>query len=451
MTADKSSRIVIVGAGLFGLCMAHQLAAEGYKSITVLDRDMPPVPTGSSTDISRVIRFDYADADYCAIAHDAYKAWNEPKYTETGIFKQAAYVLSGNTSAHGQAWIKSTTAALDARSLPWEGIESADEAKKRFPVLTGDLARGPFNGYLNLQAGWADSGRAIALLRDECLALGVKFVVGEEGTVVSLNHFTSPSGNKSKSIESVKTLAGTTVQGDHFVFAIGAWISTLLPMYNSTMATAQVLGYMRLSPEEVDKYKDLPIYYNASTGWFNFPPHPETQILKVAIHGWGYTRSLTPQEMKTMNLPPASSSDLSSPPPLSSSANRKNFTPQEGESRLKKGLIEILPELADRPFERTSVCWYTDTPSGDFILDFHPDYESGNVFVAGGGSGHAFKFLPVLGPYLTQAWSGTLPQNLANKWRFRTEYADREDAFWGDGSRGGPQRREFDREEKAKL
>ncbi|KAL4967696.1 NAD(P)/FAD-dependent oxidoreductase [Aspergillus stella-maris] len=447
MTTDMNARIVIIGAGLFGLCMARQLAVEGYKSITVLDRDMPPVPTGSSTDISRVIRFDYADADYCAIAHDAYRAWQEPKYTETGIFKSASYILSGNTSAHGQAWIKSTTAALDARSLPWEKLESAEEAKRRFPVLTGDLAPEPFNGYLNLQAGWADSGRAIALLRDECLDLGVKFVVGEEGTVV---HLDKDSSNRK--IESVKTLAGTTIEGDHFVLATGAWISSLLPMYNSTMATAQVLGYMRLTPEEVKKYQDLPIYYNASTGWFNFPAHPETQTLKVAIHGWGYTRSLTSHERQVMNLPSPSNKggDLSAPP-LTAYEERKNFTPKEGEARLKKGILEILPELADRPFERTSVCWYTDTPSGDFIIDFHPDYEHGNVFVAGSGSGHAFKFLPVLGPYIAQAWKKTLPSHLAKKWRFRTEYADREDAFWGDGSRGGPGRREFDREEKAKL
>ncbi|KAL4936346.1 hypothetical protein BDV06DRAFT_205251 [Aspergillus oleicola] len=440
---DKSARIVIVGAGLFGLCMAYQLATEGYRSITVLDRHMPPVPTGSSTDISRVIRFDYADKDYLDMALEAHKAWSQPKYSD--IFHNASYILSGNTSSHGQAWIKNTTAALDSRGLPWAAIHSAAEAKRQFPVLTGDLAPEPFHGYLNLHAGWADAQKAIALLRDECLALGVRFIVGDEGTVVGLNKGTS-SKSQDKAIRSVRTLSGTVVSGDHFILATGAWISNLVPMYNSTMATAQVLGYMRLTPEEVKKYKDLPIYYNASTGWFNFPPHPETQTLKVAVHGWGYTRALSEDETKIMSV--KSGKDLSSPP-LVSHRERRNFTPREGEERLKQGLIEILPELADRPFEKTAVCWYTDTPSGDFIMDYHPGYR--NVFVAGGGSGHAFKFLPILGPYLSKAWNKTLTPNLATKWQFRTEYEHREDAFWGDGSRGGPQRRELNMWEKARL
>lgn len=40
---DKDSHVVIIGAGVFGLTTAYQLASEGYKNITVLDRHMPPV------------------------------------------------------------------------------------------------------------------------------------------------------------------------------------------------------------------------------------------------------------------------------------------------------------------------------------------------------------------------------------------------------------------------
>jgi len=45
----------------------------------------------------------------------------------------------------------------------------------------------------------------------------------------------------------------------------------------------------------------------------------------------------------------------------------------------------------------------------------------------------------------------TLPQDLAAKWRFRTEYKDQKGVFEGDGSRGGPARRELVAEERAKL
>lgn len=63
----------------------------------------------------------------------------------------------------------------------------------------------------------------------------------------------------------------------------------------------------------------------------------------------------------------------------------------------------------------------------------------------------AFKFLPVLPEYVGSAFNRRLPDHLAKKWRFRTEYKNDSGAFLGDGSRGGPERREFDIQEKAKL
>lgn len=63
----------------------------------------------------------------------------------------------------------------------------------------------------------------------------------------------------------------------------------------------------------------------------------------------------------------------------------------------------------------------------------------------------AFKFLPVLGNYTTLALHRALEPELANKWRFRTEYKDMANAFAGDGSRGGPERRQLCPDERAKL
>lgn len=38
------------------------------------------------------------------------------------------------------------------------------------------------------------------------------------------------------------------------------------------LAAEQVVGYLRLPPEEVSQLRDLPIYFNLSTGFFAFPP-----------------------------------------------------------------------------------------------------------------------------------------------------------------------------------
>lgn len=322
-------------------------------------------------DISRVIRFDYADDIYLKIAYDAYQEWSQsPKYKH--IFVPAPVVLASNNSPVGRSYIQKTIGAMDRARLPWARLESAEATRRLYPTLSGRLAEPDFMGYHNQQAGWADARKAIASLRDECVTQGISFVSGHAGTVIGFDR------DASGTIRAARTLAGTEVMGDLFILAAGAWAASLVPMYNSTLSTGQVLAYLRLSPEEMVKYRQLPIYVNFATGWFNFPPHQDTSLLKVVVHGWGYERAPDETERKILK-------SNSSTPPLAVSNERKNYIPSDGEDRLRDGLRELLPELADRPFERVAVCWYTDTPTGDFIMDYHPGYR--NLFVAGGGSG----------------------------------------------------------------
>lgn len=305
-----------------------------------------------------------------SIAREAHQQWSQsPKYKD--IFRPAP-ILAAMNSKTPRSWIEGVTSALSKFGLPYRRLPDADSARRAYPTLSGELASPGFSGYYNTQAGWADAAKAIALLRDDCIEAGVSFVSGRAGTAIKFD--TTSSGE----IKAVRTAAGTLIEGERFVLAAGAWSPGLAKMYNSTLSTAQVIGYVPLTEDEVQKYKDLPIYANFSTGWFNFPPHEETRMLKFAVHGWGYTRQPSRRE------PNADKANISLPP-LRAAKARPNFAPPDGEQRLRAGLREILPELADRDFDRLSVCWYTDTPTGDFIMDFHPDHQ--NLFVAGGGSG----------------------------------------------------------------
>lgn len=72
---------------------------------------------------------------------------------------------------------------------------------------------------------------------------------------------------------------------------------------------------------------------------------------------------------------------------------------------------------------------YTDTPSSDWLLDYHPDYAS--LFLATGGSGHAFKFLPVIGSLIVGSIYGTLNESEKKTWGWA-----RLQDFKGDASRG---------------
>jgi len=46
------------------------------------------------------------------------------------------------------------------------------------------------------------------------------------------------------------------------------------------------------------------------------------------------------------------------------------------------------------------VCLFSMTPDEDFIIDFHPQHE--NVLIAGGFSGHGFKFASAIGKTLCE-------------------------------------------------
>ena len=51
-------RVVIVGAGCFGLSTAYHLLKRGYKDVTILDRSsVLPAPDAASTDISKSAYF----------------------------------------------------------------------------------------------------------------------------------------------------------------------------------------------------------------------------------------------------------------------------------------------------------------------------------------------------------------------------------------------------------
>lgn len=81
------------------------------------------------------------------------------------------------------------------------------------------------------------------------------------------------------------------------------------------------------------------------------------------------------------------------------------------------------------------------SPNGDFIVSYHPEYEG--PFLATGGSGHGYKFFPVLGDKIVDALEGTLEPELRELWEWTTVATPSvgsngdEDLFDGDGSRSG--------------
>lgn len=54
MLTRKDERIVVVGAGCFGISTACYLLQRGYSDVTVLDRsEILPAPDAASTDLNK--------------------------------------------------------------------------------------------------------------------------------------------------------------------------------------------------------------------------------------------------------------------------------------------------------------------------------------------------------------------------------------------------------------
>lgn len=105
----------------------------------------------------------------------------------------------------------------------------------------------------------------------------------------------------------------------------------------------------------------------ANTGWYGFPVHPREGVIKIANHGVG--TEIHPDEERMVS--------------------------KAAEQKLRQFLAETFPSLAEARIVHTRLCLYCDTLDEHLWIDHHP--ERPGLVVAAGGSGHGFKFAPILG------------------------------------------------------
>lgn len=273
-------------------------------------------------------------------------------------------------------------------------------------------------GYLNAKSGWADAEEGVKWLRGKVEEAGrVEFRTGEATSLLKSRGNDEVLGARLKD--------GSTLLADLVILATGAWTGKLVDLRGRATATGQVLCYLDLTEEEQERLGKMPVLLNMSSGLFIIPPR--NRLLKVARHGYGYSNPVSipspsnPEETITVSLPRTALDD----PNL--------WVPREGEEACRKALGEMIPELKDRPFTKSKICWYTDTPTGDFLITYHP--ELSNLFLATGGCGHGYKFLPVIGESIVDCVEGRCPVGFREKWAWPKEAV--ENVVTEDGSRGG--------------
>ncbi|KAK4242761.1 putative fructosyl amino acid protein [Achaetomium macrosporum] len=456
------SSILIIGSGVFGLGTALALArrdAFAQCSITVVDRSDPsqsgafPSPDAASVDTSRIIRADYADPAYAALADEAQVEWRKQgKPTDLGAegrYNEAGLLLVGDAAppapAAGPAGegLKPKLTGMDYARMSWANVLSLASKDPELAARVRELpnpdairdalgtggSSGSW-GYINNNSGWANAAASMAWLLGQVRRTGrVNFVAG---TVVSLEH-------SENTVTGAKLDDGRVLSADLVMVAAGAWTGGLVDLGGQAVATGQVLGYLDLTEAEQEKLAKMPVILNLSTGLFIIPP--KDRVLKIARHAYGY---INPVTLGSAPLPlspesPRTEASVSVSLPRTSVTDPSLSIPAEGAADLRCALREMIPwpELYDRPFSKTRLCWYSDTATADFLIDYHPNWKS--LFVATGDSGHAFKFLPVIGEKITDCIMRNCPPEFKDKWNWKSTTPARSGTtvFTEDGSRGG--------------
>lgn len=381
-------RVVVVGAGAFGLATARELDARGLE-VVVVERGVVPHPDAASTDLSKLVRGDYGcDVHYTELMDRAWPRWHEanaryrhtlgrPLCHETGFL-----VLSSEPMIPG-GFEHDSFASQSARGHALERLRGA-ELEARFPALS----RGRFvDGYVNPRGGWVESGAVIAEEARDLRARGV--------AIHEHFHFEALVSRGDR-VVGVRSQGGAVLEGDAVVLAAGSASRALLPELGERLRpTGHPVVVLRPSdPARFAPPSFLPWAADIGrTGWYGFAANADG-LFKLAHHG----------------------------PGIAFDPDGPRVVPATELERFRAFLRGALPGLVDAPIAMTRVCFYADTFDGDFLIDRHP--ERPGLVVATGDSGHAFKFYPVLGELVADALLD-LENPFASRFRWRALGATR--------------------------
>jgi glycine/D-amino acid oxidase-like deaminating enzyme len=385
MNPSPISTVLILGGGCFGLTAALELRARGWQ-VTLIDQGPLPHPDAASTDISKVVRMDYAqDEQHTAMGELSIKRWREwnAQWGEE-LYHQVGFLVMSRHALHQNGFEHDSQIFISQRGHPLRRTSSA-MLQELHPVWNHTLYQ---DGYLNPTGGWVESGRVIARLAAQARLAGVKIIA----------NIPQPrplfEGTRCTGIIS----ADQTWHADATLVAAGAWTPSLLPHLQDVMwATAQTVFHFK--PQDPTPYTppQFPVWGAdiGRTGWYGFPANTDG-LVKVANHGPG----------RRVN------------------ANEPRALPAGEEERYRAFLRETFPSLAAAPLHSTRVCLYCDTFDGAFWIDHDPSHPG--LIVAAGDSGHAFKFTPVLGEIIADVVERK-PNPWAKRYRWREKTAGSSD------------------------
>ncbi|CZT14152.1 related to FAD-dependent oxidoreductase [Ramularia collo-cygni] len=405
--------ILIIGAGTFGTSTAYHLA-QTYKDaskVTIIDRSPSPPKPAASIDANRIIRTDYPSKLYCDLACEAIHSW----FWSLELVGWLMLDEKGSTLSD-----RIIETFLERGSTQAERLD-LNKLDERWPLLRGTETAGFNSSYFNCEAGWCDAASATASFMSAAQKKGVKRVTGR---VVELLLDT-----KAGKIRGARTEDGKEYLADKIVLATGAWTSMILSPIEDALnlpdkdrierqvqATGIAAAYYRLSEEEVSQFTaaNLPVIVYGGKGEV-IPPSKSNRLLKISNSKRGIINTITTKSGSKISVPCSDESQYNVPA----------FIKRETEDIIAS---KVLPDFVrGKQPEYWRICWDAQTPDENFLMCRHPDEKLGNLYLAVGGSFHAYKFLPNAGKYMLNvlAGEGNGPEkDKAWGWKVEGEFKD---------------------------
>ena len=305
----------------------------------------------------------------------------------------------------------------DAEIERASGYLATDTAGNKTSLID---SQGGSKGYINRSSGWADAAASLQYLRSKVLS--TKRVRPIHGTAQKLLYHPSQQISGPRTVRGVILTSGQSILASQTILACGPYTPALTDLRAACEARGQVIGYLRLTAEERALFpaKGSPCMMDASTGIFVVGPDHEGYLkitrdskgyrnpVHVAVAGDGQPHLPGLSADSTTKKGDRNEAEGRDEKIIETSLPWSDTTvgiPPDGEADLYAFLRRLFPPtpsspfnaIAARRFEKTRTCWYCDTRTANFIVSYHPNYADGSLFIATGGSGHAFKFLPVIG------------------------------------------------------
>jgi len=369
-------KTVVVGAGINGVVAAIELRKRGHD-VVLVDPGPLPHPLAASTDISKVVRAAYGpDKEYTELAERSREIWQEWNI-EFGVelYHEVGFLCMRQRPMQAGDFEYESLRLLERRGHRIERVNS-DYLRRHFPAWSADRYR---DGFLDFEAGYAESGRAVAVLIKRAKSIGV--ALREHAKFSGLDE-------TSDRVKGIALESGEKVPADAVVMTVGAWTPYVLPFTGDFFrASGQPVFHLKPAQPELFTPERFPIFGAdiSATGFYGFPLNRDG-VVKIANHGLG--REMSPD-------------------------SPEGVVTKEEENRMREFLADSFPLLADAAVVFTRVCFYCDTKDGDFWIA--PDPERAGLTIAAGDCGHGFKFAPVLGGIIADAVEGKV--NPKFSWR----------------------------------